>query len=283
MNYKSEAGRQAVMELYDKALANWPIPYKAATLPTRHGDTFAIICGNENGPPLLLLHGAGTNSAIWAGDVPTYEQQYRVYAVDLPGEAGKSAENRPSWEDESFTEWLEDVLAALHIEQVILAGISQGAWTSLKYTTAHPERVSKLVLMCPGGIIPDKGSFIARAVFYSLMGTAGMKRMIQLLYGSQPIPDGVEEITSIVTTHFKPRVGVLPIFSDEELARLTMPVALIGGNQDAMRDIQAIAGRLEQHLPDVTTTIIPGAGHALLNTSGTVMDFLGQRHSKLAV
>jgi hypothetical protein len=38
-----------------------------------------------------------------------------------------------------------------------------------------------------------------------------------LVFGPQPIPAGVNETTTLIMTQFKFRIGVLPIFSDEEL------------------------------------------------------------------
>lgn len=113
--YKSSVGQQAVMNLYDAWLARWSADYETFNLVTRHGDTFVIASGDSANPPLILLHGAGTNSTIWADDVRTYSQHYRVYAVDLLGEPGKSAPNRPSWAGSAYTEWLEDVLNGLTI------------------------------------------------------------------------------------------------------------------------------------------------------------------------
>ncbi|MBZ0286922.1 MAG: alpha/beta hydrolase, partial [Anaerolineae bacterium] len=91
--YKSPAAEKAVMELYDNVLAQWPVPHETQTIPTRHGDTFVIASGSPVSPPLILLHGAGTNSAIWIGDVAAYSRDHRVYAVDLLGEAGRSSPN----------------------------------------------------------------------------------------------------------------------------------------------------------------------------------------------
>ena len=161
--YKSPAGEKAVMALYDNVLADyWPAPYKALNIPTRHGDTFVIANGEESAPALVLLHGAGSNSAIWAGDVAVYSRQHRVYAVDLLGEPGKSASNRPAWDSPAYAEWLEDVFDALKLERAALLGVSQGGWTALKFATYQPERVAKLVLLCPGGIVPDRTSFYIR-------------------------------------------------------------------------------------------------------------------------
>src|SRR5690349_12938367 len=107
--YKTPAGEQAVMALYDATLARWPVPCETSTIPTRYGDTFVVASGEPTAPPLVLLHGAGTNSAIWIGDVGTFSRRYRVYAVDLIGEAGKSAPNRPDWNRPAYAEWLCDV------------------------------------------------------------------------------------------------------------------------------------------------------------------------------
>ncbi|MEZ4582230.1 MAG: hypothetical protein R3A10_11470 [Caldilineaceae bacterium] len=45
----------------------------------------------------MLLHGSGSNSATWMGDAAAYAEQCQVYAVDIPGEPGKSAPDRFSW------------------------------------------------------------------------------------------------------------------------------------------------------------------------------------------
>ncbi len=272
--YKTPDGEKVVMAIYEKALANWPVPYERLNFSARHGETFVIACGPISAPPLILLHGAGTNSAIWGADIADYSRYFRVYAVDLLGEAGKSAPNRPAWDSPAYAEWLEDVFTALRIEKAVLVGISQGGWTALKFAVSRPERVEKLVLMCPGGIIPDRVSFIFRAIGLSLLGEWGTKQLVRMLYGGEPIPEGVEEIIVQMTRNFNPRMGVLPIFSDEELRRLTMPTLLIGGTKDALRDIPKIAARLETFLPQLEVMIIPGAGHVLMNTMSRILAFL---------
>jgi pimeloyl-ACP methyl ester carboxylesterase len=272
--FKSPAGERAVMDLYDHILAQWAFPFEQRLVPTRHGDTFVIASGDPAAAPLVLLHGAGTNSAIWGGDLPAYGERHRVYAVDLLGEAGKSAPSRPPWDGPAFAEWLADVLGALGVDRASLIGISQGAWTALKFATAYPERVDKLVLLTPGGIVADKTSFIVRAAAYSVLGRWGVRRMSRLLYGDQRVPDGVEEITALLMRHFRPRIGVLPLFSDGDLHRLVMPTLLVMGSHDALRDADRIAARLRATLPDLSVVLIPGAGHALLDTIGHVLPFV---------
>ncbi len=241
--YKTPEGERAVMARYEEALAVWPIPHDERIIPTAWGDTFVLACGNPAYPPLILLHGAGTNSAIWIGDVAEYTRCYRVYAVDLLGEAGKSAPNRPAWDSPAYADWLGAVLDALGVQRASFVGISQGSWTAIKFAVAQPERVEKLALLCPGGIVRDKMSFVFKAILYSVAGKRGMRSMMRLLYADQPVPDGVEAIMALISKNFKSRIGVLPIFTDEELRRLAMPVLVMGGDKDALRDSVELSGR----------------------------------------
>ncbi len=273
--YKSPAGEKAVVDLYDKVLkVHWPVPKETLNIPTRHGDTFVIICGEESDAPLVLLHGAGSNSAVWAADAAAYSRQHRVYAVDLLGEAGRSAPSRPAWDSPAYAEWLEDVFDALKLEKAAILGVSQGGWTALKFATYKPERVGKLVLLCPGGVVPDRTSFYIRFIPLLLLGRWGVRRAVRMLFGNQSVPEEADEYLTLVMTHFKPRTGVVPIFSDAELRRLTMPVLLLGGTQDVIRDSERIAGRMQRLVPFLTTILIPDAGHVLLGTTDHTIPFL---------
>src|SRR5579859_3289711 len=272
--YKTSEGERAVMAFYDSVLKRWPVPYETLNIATRHGDTFVIASGQPSAPPLVLLHGAGSNSAVWARDIVAYSHSYRTYAIDLLGEAGHSAENRPDWTSPAYAEWLDDVLNALKVEKAVLIGMSQGAWVALKYTTPKPERIEKLALISPGGVIPDRASFVFRALYYSLSGRWGAKRMVRMLYADQPISEGVGEMTTVLIRNFRARMGILPIFSDEQLQRLTMPTLLLGGTKDALRDIDKIAARLRMFVPQLDIVILPGAGHAVVNTAENILPFL---------
>jgi len=262
------------MARYDALLARWPVPCATLDVASRYGATFVIASGNESAPPLVLIHGAGSNSAMWAGDVGGYSRYYRVYAVDLLGEPGKSSPVRLDWNGPAYAEWLGDVLDAVKVERAILIGLSQGGWTALKFATSQPDRVDKLVLLTPGGITPDRISFALRAIPLSFMGRWGIERINRMVFGPQPIPAEVNEVTTLIMTHFNPRIGMLPIFSDEELQRLTMPTLLLIGQEDALRDARKVAERMQKLAPELTAMIIPQAGHVLYNTLTYIMPFL---------
>jgi pimeloyl-ACP methyl ester carboxylesterase len=107
-----------------------------------------------------------------------------------------------------------------------------------------------------------------------LLGQWGVRRASRMLFAKQAVPEEADTYLTLIMTHFKPRTGVVPIFSDEELRRLTMPLLLLGGTRDVIRDSQKIATRLGGLLPDLTSIILPGQGHVLLNTTDHIVSFL---------
>lgn len=274
--YKSPEGEQAVMAHYTQLLSTWPVPCEERYIETRHGKTFVIMCGEQSAPPLVLLHGTATNSAMWMGDVAEFCRKYCVYAIDLIGEPGKSASTRPDMKGPQHTEWLEDVFEALHVSTVTLLGCSLGSWMAMKFATAHPERVEKLVLECPSGVAPAKLSFLFKAVPLSWLGEWGLKRVNRLVYGKQPIPAEAEAFGLLIMKHFQPRFNPIPLFSDEELRRLTMPTLLLAGKQDVLLPSAKTAARLRQLLPNLQAQMFPEVGHAVIGMTAKIMAFLGE-------
>ena len=115
--WKSAEGERTVKERYVQFLNHWPVANRQLRIPTREGETFVIECGPEGAPALVLLHGGVMNSAMWMGDVKSWAEHFRVYAVDVIGEAGLSAPSRPQLNSEAYALWLDDVMAGLGIER----------------------------------------------------------------------------------------------------------------------------------------------------------------------
>jgi pimeloyl-ACP methyl ester carboxylesterase len=274
--YKSSAGYNQLMALYDAVLKNWPVPCETRTVSTRHGDTFVIASGSDSSPALVLLHGSCSNAVSWIGNVKDYSQFFRVYAVDIPGEPGRSAPNRPDWNSPAYAEWMEDLLDGLKIEKAALLGISQGGWTALKFATYRPERVNKLVLIATAGIVPARTSFILRAVLLSMLGKRGAEAINRITFGKEPVAEEAALYMNAIMTHFKPRIGKMNMYSDSELESLTMPVLLLGGELDPIQDNIKNAIRMKKLLSHVETKILPDKGHVLVNVSDIVLPFLNK-------
>jgi len=257
--YKSAEGERAVQERYRAFLRYWPAANQQLRVPTREGETFIVACGDEHAPPLLLLHGSGGNAAMWMGDVAAWAAHYRVYAIDMIGEPGFSAPSRPPLASAAYTLWLDDVLQALDLTRVSIVGISLGGWLALDYATQRPDRVESLALLCPGGI--------GRQTF----GEMVLPRM------SSDLPPAIRkflEFVALIFENFHPRMEELPIFSDDLLRRLGMPVLAIVGGKDELLDSAETRQRLELHVPHAEVHYLPEAGHLLRGQTTPILEFL---------
>ncbi|OLF15259.1 alpha/beta fold hydrolase [Actinophytocola xanthii] len=275
MIYKTETGEREILRRYEQTLASWPVPAEQRRLSTREGETFVLVCGPEEAPPLLLLHGSGTNAAMWQGDVALWAQHFRVHAVDMIGEPGLSAPARPPLDSASYAEWLDDVLDALGLDRVAVVGASLGGWLALDYATRRVDRVERLALLCPGGVGRQKVGFLLKVLLYKPFGRWGMFRSIKAVAGVDPraTPE-VAEYLALTFTHFLPRRDRLPVFSDEALRKLTMPVLVIVGGRDAMFDSHDTAERVRRTVPHATVTLLPEVAHSIIGQTRPILEFL---------
>lgn len=107
-----------------------------------------------------------------------------------------------------------------------------------------------------------------------MLGEKGREKIARSLYGNQPVSEATIKYTTLIAEHFKPRTEKIPVFFDEQLRKLTMPVLCIAGENDVMLNSAQTAARIHALVPNADMQVIPGAGHALANTAYDITAFL---------
>ncbi|MEV5823949.1 alpha/beta hydrolase [Spirillospora sp. NPDC052242] len=270
--YKSPAGERELLRLYRENLDGWPVPAEHVRVPTREGETFAVVSGRADAPPVVLLHGSGANATMWRDDVAAWSRDFRVHAVDLVGEPGLSAPSRPVLGTDAPALWLDDVLDGLGLADAAFVGASLGGWIALDYAVRRPERVRRLGLLCPGGLGRQKVGWLAKALVMRAMGRGGVRRTAAEVTGlaDGPVLDGLV----LTFEQFRPRTERLPVFPDDALRGLRMPVLVIVGGRDVMFDSHGTARRVRECVPDASVVLLPETGHAILGQTAPIADFL---------
>jgi hypothetical protein len=191
--FKTAAGKAAYLSAYDVAMKLWPVPYEEMDIPSRFGLTHVVACGPRDAPPLVLLHGYWATLTMWTPNVADFSESYRVYAVDVMGQPGKSIPDKPIRNAADYVAWLTSILNELKLDRVFLVGMSYGGWLSLTYAVAASERVQKLVLLSPAAsILPLVRQFSLRGMLMILLPTRFTLNSFMRWLGIKDNPSGLE-------------------------------------------------------------------------------------------
>ena len=267
--FKTEAGRDKVRAYYNNVLSRFP--FGQQYVETSFGKTFVLTAGRKADPPVILLHGSCSNSAFWFPEIMALSENFRVYAVDIIGEAGNSEEYRPDLDSDAFALWMKDVLDALGLENAVFIGNSLGGWMALKFAAAYPERVLRLILIASAGLAQIRPQFLSDA--QQARKTDGTVPVSPSMIGEQSIPKEVLGFINLIAESYNP-IQELPVYADEELRRLHMPILFIDGENDGIIDAEKSAQRLSRLIPPAEIHLLPKCGHVVTGSLEYITPFL---------
>jgi len=101
------------------------------------------------GFPVVMLHGLGGTKASFLPTVAALADRYRVLAIDLPGFGDSVKPVGAPYDPRFFATAVRGFLDACGIERAHLIGNSMGGRVALEVGFRHPERVERIVGLCP--------------------------------------------------------------------------------------------------------------------------------------
>ena len=102
-----------------------------------------------DGAAVLLLHGVGSGSASWEGQLDGLSTVYRVIAWDAPGYGGSAALDGETPVVADYAQAVTDLLDALDLDRIHLVGHSLGALIAAAFAARRAERLLTLTLADP--------------------------------------------------------------------------------------------------------------------------------------
>ncbi|MFJ2188862.1 alpha/beta fold hydrolase [Kitasatospora sp. NPDC087861] len=264
--FKNDQARDRFQAAYERTLAQlWPGERTALDLPTAFGTTRVYRTGPQHGEPIVLLPGSGGNALMWHRYIDTLARHRPVIAVDTVGEPGASVQSAPIGDGRDGAAWLDELLAALDVTDAQVVGCSYGGWLALNHQIHHPGRVASLTLLDPAGFAGFGPRFYAWLIAGGLAAAAPrpLRPRLARLVGNSTVLEGELMGLMRASMGFRRALPVPPVFSDEELRRLSIPALFLLGARSALHDSREVADRIGGLVPSARVEVVPGAGHAL--------------------
>ena len=223
-----------------------------------------------DGPPLVLVHGAGDDSRIWRPQLADLADEFTVVAWDEPG-AGRSSNVPAGFDLAGYANSLGALMDALELGPSHVAGLSWGGTVALELYRHRPELVGTLILAdtyagWKGSLPESEVESRVAAVRAMLAGPPG--RLDPILAGSfagEPPPRYVPLLREIAAgmrpESLMTQLDVMAQTDQRDLLpRISVPTLLIWGELDA-RSPLAVACQFEMAIEGAQVVILPGAGH----------------------
>jgi pimeloyl-ACP methyl ester carboxylesterase len=239
-----------------------------------------------DGPPLVMLHGGGPGASgvsNYHQNLPALAAHFRVLLPDQPGFGGSYRPGADDLVSRGITELTVDALLQaldhLGVDRFQLVGNSLGGAAAIATALAAPARVTRLVLMAPGGgwlpfgPTPTEGQ---KAMFRYYNGDGPslrkMKDFIRVMvadprqFGDDAVQARYE--ASLDESHvafyhayndaFAKRHGMDPLWRD--VHRIACPTLLLWGRDDRTITLEG-AQLMLKRIPDVRMHVFGQCGH----------------------
>jgi pimeloyl-ACP methyl ester carboxylesterase len=264
--YRSEAGRAALLAVYNRWLAMLPAGVGRMEVQTRFGPTNVLVAGPEDAPPLVIHQGGNfPNPATlhWFAPLMTC---FRVFAPDLPGAPGYSAPHHLDGRKGALHGWAREVLDALDLERVPHLGVSFGAGIILELASVAPERIDRMALIAPAGlrkpaIWPLIAQLAVPMLRYRLRPTrANLTAAVAALH-SDPPSELMLDTHAAVFRHLRLAHRMPGPIADGALDGFNRPALIVGAERDPLFPGETLLARARHLLPQAETRMLPGSRH----------------------
>ena len=192
------------------------------------------------GQSLILLHGNGEDTIYFEHQIPYFSKSYHVIAIDTRGH-GKSPRGEKPFTIKQFAEDLHDFMDEKGIEKAVILGFSDGGNIALTFALKYPEQVEKMIVnganLFPSGVRP----------LYQWPIEIGYRIARLFSKKSEKAKQNAEMLALMVNE---------PHIEPSELSHLTMPVLVVAGTKDMIKDSHTRL--IYKNLPNAQLNIIEG-------------------------
>ncbi|RDV39404.1 alpha/beta hydrolase [Bradymonadaceae bacterium TMQ3] len=281
--FKSEEARARLVAWHTRFRERIGSTTEAQRLKTSFGETHVLIGGPDGAPALVLLHGALASSAHALRELEGLLTHYRVYAIDIIGQSAMSADVRLAVSDDAYGRWLEEVFDRLELEKALVVGVSWGGFVAIRLAAHAPERIAKLALLVPAGMVksPISSGWKMGWPMTKFVMAPSEKRLRSFL--SRLLTTMDEEWVGYLGeafTGFNLNMKVPALARVEELQRFNSPVFVLGADGDLSFPGEAVVARASELFQNLQKArVLEGSRHCPPTTEAFRTSLAAELHA----
>lgn len=249
-----------MIRLYFQKLDELPIRYELMKIETTFGDTNLVITGPKEKPALVLLHDTNAFAPLAIEAMIGLINDFRIYAVDIPGHPNLSDEFRMNLKDNSYGEWMYEILSRLSIFNATLVGISLGGYITLKTLTFDENRIARAFLITPAGIVNSSRFMMALKLLFPIKwyrvtkNTKYVRHFFDNIYSETD--EFAEAFLSMVTLNYGIDFSAVPSISKKEAAKVKTPLTVFGAEHDILGSGEIVLKRAKLLFSSMTDAVL---------------------------
>ena len=109
-----------------------------------------------NGKPVMLLHGIPVNSTVWNNLAISLQNNFLVFAPDLPGSGNSEMLDGENIGLEDYVDVIKEILLTENISECTMIGHSMGGYITLAFGEKYPELLNGFGLFHSSAFADDE-------------------------------------------------------------------------------------------------------------------------------
>ena len=227
--------------------------------------------GEGAGDPLVLLHAFPLNGRMFLPQMKAFSGDRRVVAPDYPG-FGRSPRTPAQPDVHYYAEGVRSLLDRLHLERIVLGGVSMGGYVAFECMRLFPERVSALVLANTRPEPDPEEMRETRNEMALSVAREGVEVLVKLQTARLLAPDSlydddlVQDVRAMILEN-SPDGAVAALGAMRErpdstplLGEIDVPTLVVGGEEDGISSPE-VMGAMAAKIPNARHATIPRVAH----------------------
>jgi 2-hydroxy-6-oxonona-2,4-dienedioate hydrolase len=253
------------------------VPFVQGYLDAGGIGTRYLHAGDENSPPLILLHGSGGHAEAYVRNLEAHADHFSTWSIDMLGHGYTDKPGHPL-EIGHYVDHLLAFLDAIGVERAHLSGESLGGWVVSRVAADHPAKVDRLVLNTAGGSQADP-EVMKRIITLSMAAAENptwetvqarikwlmadkSKSYDDLVASRQRVyrqPGFVAAMRDIMALQ-DPEIRARNLMSTNDYGSITAPTLVLWTSDDPTADVTE-GRRIASMIPGARFEVMAGCGH----------------------